>query len=425
MQRSTHRKSPRAAAADTLLRWRRDGRLPEVDPKFDGADRALILKLTLGCVRHDRSLHWIISQVTRDRPIPPLRALLAVGIFQLLFTDDIAEHAAINETVDATRFLTDGDQAIGLINAILRRIQREKKWWLLRLEEQPAGVRYSHPDELLGRWRHAFGVKNVRLIAEWNNLPADTFARVLTSRCTPAELESLWNESDVQFEGLGRKHPGYYRLGHGQPIFSLPGYAEGWFQIQDPATQASIDLLELRPGLTFLDTCAAPGGKTLAAADRLQNASRIVAVEKNERRIVRMQENFDRIGFSDIPIHATDFLQWEPRDCPDQFDRILVDAPCSNTGVIRRKPDVRYRFSSHQLYRFAQQQYQLLDRASKFLKPDGLLVYSTCSLEDDENERLVRGWVAKNPKWTLVRAEKRTPFNDQTDGAYAAQIRQR
>lgn len=422
MPRTLRHTNTRTAAADILIRWRRDGRLPEVGPNYSTQDAAFILKLTLGCVRHDRTLHWIIAEVTRDRPTPIVRVVLAIGLFQLLFTDDVPEHAAINETVSAMRDLSPGDQTVGLVNAILRRVQRERRWWKLQIDEKSAGIRYSHPDLLLTRWRYAFGIKSMRQIAEWNNQPAETFARVLTSRCSPHELESVWTDAEIRFEPLGRKHPGYYRIGYGQPVFALPGYAEGWFQIQDPATQAAIDLLELGPSMTFLDTCAAPGGKTLAAADRIQDESKIVAVEKDPRRIARMKENFERVGFPEIPIHTTDFMEWKPLHCPEKFDRILIDAPCSNTGVIRRKPEIRYRFSLADLERFTDQQYQLLDHASKFLAPDGRLVYSTCSLEDEENEKLVRGWVAKHPGWVLTRAEKRTPFHDKTDGAYAAQL---
>lgn len=425
MARTPRYSNTRTAAADILIRWRREGRLPEVDPNYSSQDAAFILKLTLGCVRRDRTLHWIISEVTRERPPPIVRTVLAVGLFQLLFTDDVPEHAAIHETVSAMRDLSNGDQTVGLVNAILRRVQRESRWWKLRIDEQNANIRYSHPDLLLKRWRHAFGIKSMRLIAEWNNRPAETFARVLTSRCSPRELESVWTEAEIRFESLGRKHPGYYRIGYGQPVFTLPGYAEGWFQVQDPATQAALDLLELRPDMTFLDACAAPGGKTLAAADRILNAAHIVAVEKDERRITRMRENFERVGFPDIPIHAADFMQWEPQGTPETFDRILIDAPCSNTGVIRRKPEIRYRFSLEDLERFTDQQARMLDHASKFLAPGGRLVYSTCSLEEEENEKLVSRWVAKNPGWVLARAEKRTPFHDQTDGAYAAQLRLR
>lgn len=149
----------------------------------------------------------------------------------------------------------------------------------------------------------------------------------------------------------------------------------------------------------------------------------ITALEISPQRVTRMEENFQRIRFPGMHTVTADLMAWEPPS-GQTFDRVLVDAPCSNTGVIRRKPDIRWRFSEEHLERFVDQQYRLLSRAAEFTRPDGRLVYSTCSLEEEENETLVNRWLRDHPEWRLVRSEKRNPFQTQTDGAYAAQLKQ-
>lgn len=417
--------SSRLTAMRILQDWRRNRRIPDYAPGGFSSSDGMVMKLVYGVIRNERSLHWMLTRLVRDRPVPEVRIALQVGLYQLIYADDIPAHAAVNETVDAVRVFC-GPRATGLANGVLRGVEREISFWKMKIDEQPAGIRYSHPDELLEHWRRAFGVRNMRLLCEWNNQPASLFARVLTRRCPPAQLEKTWKKAGVDFTPLGLRAPGFFEINHGQAIRDLPGFHEGWFLIQDPATQAALDLLDLREGLSLLDACAAPGGKTQAAFDRIGPSGTIVAVERSPARTERMRSNFQRTGLDSVHSFTADFLEWTPPpSTPQTFDRVLLDAPCSNTGVIRRKPDVRWRYSGENLKHLTDLQNRLLERAASWVAPRGLLVYSTCSLEEDENECLIQHWLKNHPDWHQVQATRRTPFKDRCDGAFAAQLKRK
>jgi 16S rRNA (cytosine967-C5)-methyltransferase len=191
--------------------------------------------------------------------------------------------------------------------------------------------------------------------------------------------------------------------------------------VQDPATDLAIDLLDPQPGMRLLDACAAPGGKTFACADRMQNKGQIIALDRHLDRLARMQENMQRLQFSIIKHMRADATN--PRQLPQNtFDRILLDVPCSNSGVLQRRPDARWRITPERIAAMTDVQTRMLDATAPLLAPDGALVYSTCSLEPEENQLCIENWIHENPAFQIMDTRTSIPPASQMDGAFAARI---
>ncbi len=377
--------------------------------------RAFLMELVYGVVRWRRFLDWAVSRAARQAPPPDLQAFLQVGLYQILKLDTVPPYAAVNETVAAVKAAL-GERQARFANAVLRRTLRERASLAADLARQPLGIRQSHPDELLARWVRHFKEGPTEALCAWNNRRAEV--RLCANTLTIAD-----DRLPLDLAGRGVAEPGGWVLAAGERIADLPGYREGHFLVMDPAARRAVDLLAPRPGERILDACAAPGGKTALMAARLKLTGRLVALERSETRRPRLLANLERLGCgSFVEVAAGDARQLSPAQW-GEFDGILLDVPCSNTGVIRRKPDVRWRFSAQALKRLAADQRRLLDGVACLLKPDGRLVYSTCSLEPEENERLVAAWLAAHPEFRLEGERRVFPPADNADGAYAACLR--
>jgi 16S rRNA (cytosine967-C5)-methyltransferase len=255
---------------------------------------------------------------------------------------------------------------------------------------------------------------------EFNNLPARAFARVNTLVTEPGKLIAAWRDEGVEYD-FGRwdwiPENLVFELRSHPPIATLPSFRKGWFYIQDPSTVLAPRLLDPHPGDRILDLCAAPGGKTTLLAQMLENDAQLVAVEPAPARRERLTENCNRLN-ADCTVVAS--LAEAPLR---EFDRILVDAPCSNTGVIRRRLDLRWRLRVEEIHRLCRAQLDLLGQAAPLLRPGGTLVYSTCSLEPEENRGVVDAFLATQPGFRLVQERELFPPEDKADGAYAALLR--
>ena len=423
------RQKPREIAARILREWEREPvpaetLLSEALPRLQGPDRGLCQELVLGVIRHRAWLDWLVDQKTDGRRQQPLaQILLRLGLYQLFQLDRVPDHAAVNETVNLARRHDLGNQA-GFINAVLRNALREKEAWMERLADlrrsQPA-VGYSHPQWLVQRWQDRW--PDFEALLDWNNQPAPIFARRNTLQATAEELEAQWTREAVSFTpfSLPWLSPGLmYRIDtEGSPA-TLASFAEGKFYIQDPSTLASVQELDPRPGENILDLCAAPGGKSTAIAQRMQDDGAVLAVDIDDTRLDLLRENTDRLGLTCIQPKT---LSQIDLNSAGPFDRILVDAPCSNTGVMRRRVDVRWRLNARELPTLARAQLDLLKRAASLLKPEGVLVYSTCSIESEENEEVVAAFLRKRKDFKQETARTLTPMKDGTDGAFVARLR--
>ncbi|MFH1475992.1 MAG: 16S rRNA (cytosine(967)-C(5))-methyltransferase RsmB [Verrucomicrobiota bacterium] len=248
--------------------------------------------------------------------------------------------------------------------------------------------------------------------------PASVGVGMSEGRLSNTEHRSAREATKVHPHALS----GCFTLAHGVRVEDLPGYAEGHFMVIDPAAIQAVDLLDPRPGDHVLDACSAPGGKTALIAERMRCKGRLVAMDLRADRLPRLRANLERLGCSAfVKVAQGDARRLRPESF-GRFDRILLDVPCSNTGVIRRKPDVRWRFSKAGLTRLGATQRELLERMAGLVKRGGCIVYSTCSLEPEENEAIIFAWLKTHPEFCLRHAYQCFPPDSLTDGAYAASL---
>ena len=450
--------STRAQAAAIIERWLVTGDFPNRMLEDVREHRAFLMELVYGIVRWKRLLDWVVARYVRRSPVPSQQAFLLVGLYQILKMTEVASYAAVHETVEAAKAALGARQA-DFVNAILRRTLREKDVLLAELKRQPLGIRQSHPDELLERWVRHFGPSPVEALCAWNNQRADVIIRVNQLKTTPeAYLKTLATRGvgdQVQTKsgrhqvseianvaaalccredrpsGVGRLHiPPIIKplvqsfsdcltLAHGVRVEDLPGYREGHFMVIDPAAIQAVELLDPQPGDHILDACAAPGGKTALIAERMRLKGQLVAMDLRADRLPRLRANLERLGCAEfVKVVQGDARRLRPESF-GRFDRILLDVPCSNTGVIRRKPDVRWRFSKAGLTRLGAAQRELLERAAGLVKRGGCIVYSTCSLEPEENNLLISAWLKSHPEFRLQSSRQSFPPSSGQDGAYA------
>jgi 16S rRNA (cytosine967-C5)-methyltransferase len=371
---------------------------------LSAADRALLQAILFGVLRHRRLLDFWIGKLRQGKLDPETRDVLRVGLCQILILG-LPDHAAVHETVEA------GKASVrGLINAVLRRAATSKKRLLSELDEIPPAIIHSHPDWLFNRWRHAFGKAQAVALMEWNNSPAETFFRINPLAAANAEFPGT-PVADA---------PRFHRLdGAGIPTALL---ASGSIYIQDPATRHAVDLLAPQPGERILDACAAPGGKAFLIGAALGSGRDLLCTDSNEKRLPRLRQNLDRLHLGDCQIAAHDWTRPAPPEWHAAFDGILLDVPCSNTGVIRRRVDVRWRLQAPDIPRIAVTQRAILENALPCLKPGGRIVYSTCSIEREENQGVVEAFLAEHPELRLAEIREALPFRDGTDGAFAARL---
>ncbi len=377
---------------------------------------AFVRELVLGVTRRRRTLFWACDRVTSHRPRGLLLALLFVGAYQVLFMDRVPDYAAVDATVGAARRLAKG--GVKFLNAVLRRIARERGRILTELEKCPPAIRFSHPEELVGRWRDTFGEKGLLELLAWNNRPALVIVRLRGSQSARGEVIAEFSRRGIAVSPHDFAPEEFFVIGRGEAVPSLPGFNDGLLTVQDPSTALAVRLLDPQSGENILDACAAPGGKSVLIADRMGGRGRVVALEKHADRLMLLKDTITRSRHGIITPLRADATEWVPES--GGFDAVLADVPCSNTGVIRRRPDVRWRFSRGRLKRLCSLQQQLLRHLAGLVRPGGRLVYSTCSLEPEENEEIVRAFLAVNRAFFLEKEVRLFPPEHETDGSYAA-----
>ena len=368
---------------------------------LSSSDRGLLQAILFGILRNRRLLdHWI-GKLRDGKLDPETRDVLRVGLCQILILN-LPDHAAVNETVEAGKA-----NVRSLINAVLRRAITSRKRLLDDMADLPPTIIHSHPDWLFNRWKASFGKANTLALMAWNNQPAETFFRVNPLVPTPETLPG----SPVE------NAPGFFKLDG-----PLPGalLAAGAVYIQDPATRHAVELLDPQPGERILDACAAPGGKAFLIAAAQGGAASITCTDSNPKRLPRLQENLDRLHATAAAIETHDWTLPAPAHWHGAFDGILLDVPCSNTGVIRRRVDVRWRLQAPDIEKLADTQRLILENALPCLKPGGRIVYSTCSIEPAENQGQIDRFLADHPELALQGTREALPFRDHTDGAFAA-----
>ena len=408
-------KSARFASIETLCLIQQQG-LP-VKPVLDGIvgqcrlapeDRALAMQLVYGVLRQRQFLETLIKRLCRH-PLTKLSPFvlhsLEIGLYQLFLLDRIPESAAVNETVNAVKAAGLPQRLQGFVNGILRESIRQQAELPGNSADPETGEPYlNHPPWLTDRWRRHFGEAEMRRICAENASEPSLVLKINPARTSKERYRSLLDQAGIAHrEGLYAPDalvvPGY----HGS-IPQLPGYDDGLFHIQDEATQLAPLLLgPFRQGGCYLDACAGLGGKTALLLElEKQLDLRIFALEPEVRRYGKMAENLQRL-------HPDN--RCETRRCTAQefaatggmsFDGILVDAPCSGTGVTGRHPDIRWNRREEDILRYQAMQLDILDKVAPLVSGNGILVYATCSLEPEENQEVVRHFLASHPRFELT-----------------------
>jgi len=391
--------------------------------RLGAPDRGLLQELVYGVVRWQATLDWLIARKTSGRAQKAgLQILLRLGLYQMFWLSRIPDHAAVNETVEIAKRMGFGAQS-GFVNAVLRGYLREREATersLQELKQTDPALGYSHPKWLCDRWDKNLGRENLIRLLQWNNTPPITYARVNALRADANKLREQWAREKVEAKLIPVEWSGdalIYELQSFPPLSTLPSFTAGSFYVQDPSTLLAVAELDPQPGETILDYCAAPGGKTTYIAEKMKNEGTIVAHDTTQDRIKLIEENCARLGMTCVRTALPSTLNSQ---LSTPCDRILIDAPCSNTGVMRRRVDLRWRIRETELARLRTAQLQLLRDAVPRLKPGGTLVYSTCSLEPEENSEVVREFLKENPAMHFQREITLTPWENNVDGAYVA-----
>ncbi|MGG1661576.1 16S rRNA (cytosine(967)-C(5))-methyltransferase RsmB [Brevibacillus sp. NRS-1366] len=391
--------------------------------ELNAADAGLVTELVYGTIQRKLTLDHVLSHFIGGKKVQAwVRNLLRLSLYQIHFLDRIPERAAVHEAVEIAK--KRGHQGIAsMVNGVLRNVLRQPDVW----ERMPIGgvaeqiaVTHSHPEWLVRQWIQTYGEETTKAICEANNRAPHSSVRVNTLKIKKDELLAQLMEeggvvraSELSEEGL---------LIEGGHAAGTRWFKEGYYTIQDESSMLVAPALAVKPGMRVLDACAAPGGKTTHLAERMGNQGQIVASDVHPHKRELIAAAAKRLGISIIEPIVSDAL-----DLPEKglgtFDRILLDAPCSGFGVIRRKPDLKWNKTPEDVRAIAQLQYELLKHLSTMLAPGGMLVYSTCTIEPKENQDIVRRFTSEHPEFVLddtLRADLPQAVRNKVDetGAY-------
>ena len=372
-------------------------------------ERNLAMHLVYGVLRHrqylDRTLE-LLSRTPLRKLDPFVHQSLTVGLYQLFFLHRIPESAAVNEAVASCKVAKIPQRLHGFVNGILRQAIRQKKTLASQaLTNNTGQLILDHPEWLLNRWQKNFGSVETERICQANNKEPTLVLRVNTASIIRDDFGQMLVEAGIPCQP-GKYSPDALVLpGFHGSITSLPGYAEGFFQVQDEAAQLTTTLLgPFFSAAEYLDGCAGLGGKTSHLLQLAkQNGLRITAVEPEPHRLIKLQENIDRLCPDISPtIYEGNLQQFSVLHGDHFFDGVLIDAPCSGTGVTGRHPDIRWNRRPEELIRYQQEQIALLSLAATLVKREGLLVYATCSLEPEENQQVVQAFLQTHREFALT-----------------------
>jgi len=405
--------------------------------ELSGADKALLYEITHGVTRWMGRLDWILNGFYKgqfSKAIPNLKNGLRVALYQILFLDRIPDHAAVNEAVEFVKKL-QGQKPADFTNAILRNIIRSKS--AIRYpdpEEDLVGyftAYLSHPSWMVKRYIQRFGRDGTEKLLDANNEKPYLTLRINALKATPEEFALLMNSVNLKFS-QGNYLPEFFKLQNLTNITGWEYFTKGYFNIQDESAGLACRLLDVSEGMRVLDLCAAPGGKTAYLASIMRDNGEIVAVDKYESRLSLVRKNLTRLEVKSVRTIEADALEFT--DQP--FDRVLADVPCSGTGTLSKKPDIKWKKNIFDIRANTELQYNILLKAASLVKVGGVVVYSTCSIEPEENFDLVKRFLENNSDFEFESAIDRfspelvdangciqtLPHIHQLDGAFAAKL---
>ncbi|WP_255298400.1 16S rRNA (cytosine(967)-C(5))-methyltransferase RsmB [Brevibacillus dissolubilis] len=367
-----------------------------------GPDVGLVTELVYGTIQRRNTLDHVIGKFIKGGPKklqPWVLNLIRMSLYQIRYLDRVPERAAVHEAVEIAK--RRGHQGISsLVNGVLRNVLRTADVWEVPEDDEAARISLeeSHPAWLVKRWIRLYGAETARAICQSNNKPPMPTIRVNRLRNT---REMLLRDLEDQFPEAepSRVTPDAILLHSGHAAGSIQ-FRQGLCTIQDESSMLVAPALHVEPGLRVLDACAAPGGKTTHIAELMNNEGEIIACDVHPHKRELIKETANRLGITIIDTLVSDASEL-PEKGLGTFDRILLDAPCTGFGVIRRKPDLKWNKSKADITEISYVQYRLLEQVSQMLKPGGYLVYSTCTIEPEENQEIVERFVKEHPEFVL------------------------
>ena len=429
----------RAAALDALEKCRRDGAWSGavIDSAIkkaglDDRDAALSSRLILGVLQNDKLCDFYIDSFSGGKKLEPkLRDVLRLGVYQLIFLDKIPARAAVNESVELCAAI-GLKRASGLVNAILRRVSENKNNLPQIPNEGSAehlSVKYSHPLWLAKRIIDERGYDFAEQFFACNNKPPLLNIQINTLKVSMADYTRALDRLEIKYSVSGFADNSIEL--ESCNIATLPGFEEGLFYVQDNAARAAVEIADVKSGEKVLDACAAPGGKSLAAAIKMGNSGEITACDISEKKLRLIKENAQRLGTDIITAERND-ARARRAEFVGAFDSVIADVPCSGIGVIRKKPEIRQK-NEDEIKGLPTIQLDILNRLAEYVKPGGTLLYSTCTVLRCENEGVVESFLSENPEFSLAPFKVGSiscecgaytfwPNTDGTDGFFAAKL---
>ena len=451
MNASNEVKTVRQLASEILLKV--DSQKAYADILLDGTlksthlserDRALLTELIYGTLRWRAKIDARLSQKLR-RPLEDtdgfVRNLLRVTVYQLFYLDKIPDYAAVNEAVELAK-TQRGSKTAGFVNGVLRNLLRQKNPDAQAPSTDDSiptlATELSHPEWLVQRWLEEFGLSETRALMRANNERAPLVLRTNRLKCGRDELLARLRDHGIAATPTLLSPQGISVESSGN-VENLPGFADGLFQIQGESSQLVAYLLAPSAGERILDACAAPGGKATHIAELMGDRGTVIALDNSPRGLDRIRENIARLNLQSLQVEHADAAQELSGDLTTPYDRILVDAPCSGLGTLRSHPEIKWQRQPSDIRRLSALQAKILNRVAGYLKPNGVLVYATCTLTPEENQRLVETFLAKHEEFELEDAARylpesaqptvqrgffqALPHRDNTDGFFAARMR--
>lgn len=391
-------------------------------------ERGLATELACGCVRRRGTLDWVIEQVAgrgMKAISPGLRDILRMGVYQLLYLGGIPDYAAVSESVElARRHCRPGSEKF--VNAVLRRVPRgAANVSFPKREKSPArhiAVVHSHPAWLVERWIRRWGEAETEALCAANNETPALTLRANALRCGREELIERLAQEGVCARADERHPLAVDILDLPCPLPDLASFRDGLFQVQDVSAMRIVDLFGARGGETVADLCAGPGGKATGIAESMGDEGLVICLDRSEKKARMVRESAHRLRLESARVVVGDAGTAQSLLSRRSFDRVLVDAPCSNTGVLGRRPEARWRLKGIDIARLATLGLRLLTAGRSIVRPGGTIVYSTCSIEPEENEGVVSEFLRNETGFRMDSEIRFLPHRDGCDGGYAARL---
>ncbi|MBF0120159.1 MAG: 16S rRNA (cytosine(967)-C(5))-methyltransferase RsmB [Desulfobacterales bacterium] len=385
-------------------------------------DRALLNAIVYGVLRWRGYIDWIISNFSKIsfRKIEPsILNILRIGLFQIIFLDRIPVSASVNTSVEMAKSF-GATWTVKFVNGVLRNASNKYK----DIPEPEFSIKKSFPSWLIKRWLERFGLNQTEVLCDAiNRIPPITI-RVNKLKTNRDKLIELFDKQAKNISKTKHSEYGVHLYNLIIPIFELDVFKQGYFQVQDEAAQLISIFLAPESGETILDACAGLGGKTAHMAELMGNNGHITAIDRDENKLIKLKSEMDRLGISIVNTFVFDIEKDFINNLPfKKYDRILIDAPCSSIGTIRRNPDIKWKRSKEDLNIFQKKQIFFLSKLSSLLKPSGIIVYAVCSTEIEENQTVIDAFLKEHPEFKIDEKGYLTtsPINNM-DGFFSAKL---